>query len=68
MKAVKETGADITLVEPRVFEDGEVEWEGEYRLKKWFASQLAVQEEVAQQVVEQLLETYFRPLTIASAK
>ena len=44
---------------------GAVEWEKEYELKKYFASQYSAQEEVARQVVEDLRDEYFGSLTVA---
>ena len=41
---------------------GRVEWEKEYRLRVWFASQFSVQEEIARRVADDLREEYFRPL------
>jgi hypothetical protein len=47
---------------------GHIEWQKEYKERRRFASQFTVQDEIAQQVVEDLKEEYFRPMTVASAQ
>jgi hypothetical protein len=42
---------------------GEVEWRKRYRLKRWFASQLDVQDELAQLIAEDLGRLYFPSLS-----
>lgn len=46
---------------------GRVEWQKEYKLRRRFASQFTVQDEIAQEVVKDLKEEYFLPMTVASA-
>jgi len=45
---------------------GRVEWRKDYRLKKFFASQFTIQQELARRVAEDLRDEYFRPLAVAA--